>query len=69
MAINIQHTYSTHVTMTFYSKENFSLRCDDVGTMDELAERMCEILVKHDFVYADASDRNTGEVVLIVERT
>ena len=70
MAINIRHTYSTHVTVSFYAEsDGFSLRYDDCGSMDDIAERICEVLVKHNFDYADACSSETGELLMVVERT
>ena len=69
MAINIQHVYTTHVDIIFYSNDGLTLRCKDVGTMDDISERVSEILVKHNFVSADVSSAETGEILLIVERT
>lgn len=69
MAINIHHTYSTHVEIHYYTEDGYTLRCRDVGSMDDLAERICEVLVKHNFDYADACSTETGEVLMVVERT
>ena len=70
MAINIRHTYNTHVTVTFYSVKNgFSLCYDDCGSIDDIAERICEVLVKHNFDYADVCSNETGELLMAVERT
>lgn len=69
MAINIKHTYSTHVEIIFYSNEGLTLRCRDCGTMDDIAEQICEILVKHNFVSADICSAETGEILMIIERT
>lgn len=69
MAINIRHTYSAHVTVVFYSEDGITLRYDDCGTMDDIAEQICEVLVKHNFSYADVCSDETGKVLMIVERT
>lgn len=69
MAINVQHTYSTHVNIAFYSDESITLRANDCGTMDDIAEQVCEVLVKHNFSYADVCSAETGEVLMIIERT
>ena len=70
MAINIRRTYTTHVTVSFYSEsDGFSLRYDDCGSMDDIAERICKVLVKHSFDYADACSCETGELLMVVERT
>lgn len=70
MAINIQHTYSTHVEISFLDRaNNYALKEQTCGSMDEIAEHVCMVLVKHDFTYADVIDASTGELLLIVERT
>ena len=69
MAINVRHTYSTHVEITFYADEGFTMRCNDCGQMDDIAERVCEVLVKHNFDYADICSAATGEVLMVIERT
>lgn len=70
MAINIRHTYATHVSVVFYDDgAGISLRYDDCGSMDDIAEQVCEVLVKHNFAYADVCSAETGEVLMIVERT
>lgn len=69
MAINIRHTYSSHVEIYFYSEDGYNLHCEDCGDMDNIAERICEILVKHGFSYADVYSSLTGEVLMVVSRT
>lgn len=69
MAINIHHIYTTHVTIIFYTEDGITLHCNDCGQMDDIAERVCEILVKHNFAYADICSSETGEVLMVVERT
>ena len=69
MAINIRHTYNAHVEICFYTDGGYTLRCHDCGEMDDIAEKVCEILVKHNFVSADVCSAETGEVLMIIERT
>ena len=71
MAINIRHTYATHVSVVFYDVDDvgISLRYDDCGSMDDIAELVCEVLVKHNFSYADVCSDETGEVLMVIERT
>lgn len=69
MAISIRHTYNTYVEIVFYAEEGITLRCRDCGQMDDIAERVCEILIKHDFAYADVCSSETGEVLMMIERT
>lgn len=69
MAINIHHTYTTHVEVTFYTEDGITLRYHERGQMDDIAEQVCEILVKHNFAYADVCSAETGELLMVVERT
>jgi len=69
MAINIRHTYSTHVTIVFYADDGITLRCNDCGQMDDIAEQVCEVLVKHSFAEASICSAETGEVLMVIERT
>jgi hypothetical protein len=71
MAINIRHTYSTHVEIIFYPYDDSdcSLHENTCGNMDDIAEHCCEILVKHNFAGADVCSAETGEVLMVIERT
>lgn len=69
MAINIRHTYCAHVEIIFYGEDGITLRAKDCGQMDDIAEQICEILVKHNFSYADICSATTGELLMVVERT
>ena len=69
MAINIHHTHTAHVEIVYYSEEGICLRCNDYGEMDNIAEQVCEILVKHNFSDAHVADAATGEVLMIIERS
>lgn len=70
MALHIQHTYSTHVEITYLdSIGNYSLKEQTCGSMDEIAEHICEVLVKHNFTCADACSCETGEILLIIDHT
>ena len=69
MAINIHHTYSTHVDIIFYADNGVRMRTYDCGMMDDIAEQVCEVLVKHNFTHADICSAETGEVLMIIERT
>lgn len=69
MAINTYYVYSTHVVCQFYTHDGSILRCNDCGTMDSIHERMCEIIIKHNFESADACSAETGEVLMVIERT
>jgi len=71
MSINIHHTYSAHVEIIYYpnSDDACGLHETTVGEMDDIQEHVCEILVKHNFAGADVCSAETGEVLMIVERT
>lgn len=70
MTINIRHAHVAHVTVTFYDDdEEISLRYDDCSSMDAIAEQACKVLVKHNFSYADVRSTETGEVLMVIERT
>ena len=69
MAIDIHHMYSTHVSITFYSKDSLALRYSDCGEMDYIAEQVSEILVKHNFSEATVHSATTDELLMIIERT
>lgn len=69
MAINIQHTYSTHADIYYDRKETHHLSEYLVGTIDELTEHACEMIVKHNFSTAEICSYETGEILAIVERT
>lgn len=65
MAISIQHTYTTQVEVIL----NGVFRYSAIGNLDEIAEGACEHLVKHNFTFADVISAETGEVLMIIERT
>lgn len=69
MAINIQHTYTTFVTITFFNDDSIFVHYDDVGSMDEIAENVGDMMVKHNFNYADVCSQTTGEVLMTIKRT
>ena len=69
MAIKIHHTYSTNVEIHYYTDNGCTLRCGDCDNMDSIAERVCEIMVKHNFDYANIISADTGEILMIIERT
>ena len=65
MAIRVQHTYSTHVEVTFDRHFHYWTN----GTMDEIFERICDELVIHNFNHANVCSSETGEILMIVERS
>ena len=70
MAINIQHTYSTNVRIYYYDdEEGYILNANDCGSMDAISERVCEVLIKHNFSRADVCSAETLEALIIIERS
>lgn len=67
--ITIQHIYCTHVEIIYTTNDGAGLHENTVGNMDEIAEHVCEVLVKHNFTCADVCSAETGEVLMIVERS
>ena len=67
MAINIHYTYSTYVDVKYNPDPGF--REFLYGTMDELTEHACEIIVKNNLTYAKISNAKTGETLITIERT
>ena len=67
MAITIQHTYSTYVDIKYDPNPGFyEFLC---GTMDELTQHACEIIVKNSLTYAKICDARTGEILVTIKRT
>lgn len=71
MAINIRHTYNTYVEIIYYLNGDGAcgLHESTCGIMDDIQEHVCEVLVKHNFAGADVCSAETGEVLMVVERT
>ena len=69
MAIIIKHTYSTNVDIVFSSEDGYNFHQKMIGSMDDIAEHVCDMFVAHKFTAADVCDANTGEVLMILERT
>lgn len=69
MAIIIKHIYSTNVEIHYYTDNGQVLFCSDCGQMDDIAEEVSEIIVKHNFKYANVCSAETGKVLMIIERT
>ena len=63
--IIIQHTYTAHTEVIF----DQDFRMPLVGTMDDIAECVCDEMVKHKFHHADVCDAGTGEVLMIIDRS
>lgn len=69
MALNTSYPYTTCVICDFYTEDGISLRCNDCGSLDDIHGKICEILIKHNFDYVDVCSADTGEVLMIVQRT
>lgn len=65
MAINIQHTYTTQVEVILDGAFRYSAN----GNLDEIAEGVCEQLIKHNFTIADVCSAETDEILMVIKRT
>lgn len=68
--ITIKHTY-TDTVIILYSNfvGDYTLKEEYCGIMDDIAEHVCDILIQHNFNYADVCSGSTGEVLITVRRT
>ena len=69
MAINIKHTYTTTVQIYYYGEEGFMCNSRDNGSMDDISERVCETLIKHNFYRAEVCLAKTLDALMIIERS
>ena len=69
MAINIQHTHTARVDIYYYSEDGYTLHGRDYDDMDSIAERVSEVLVKHNFSYASVCLAETYEVLMDIRRS
>lgn len=69
MAINIQHTYTTTVEIYYYGEDGLTCHGRDNGSIDDISERVCEVLVKHNFSRAEVCFAKTLEALMIIERS
>ena len=69
MAINVHFTYTTHVTVHFFANDGMTFYFDICGSLEDIAANMAEEMVKHNFNGADACDLETGEVLIMIDRT
>ena len=69
MAINIQHTYTTEVEIYYYGEDGFTCNGRDTGSMDTISERVCEVLIKHNFSRAEVCSAHTLDALMIIERS
>lgn len=69
--ITISHRYCTCVEIIFYpyGDSGCGLHESTCGNMDDIAEHCCEVLVKHNFAGADVCSAETGEVLMVIERS
>lgn len=68
--ITIKRVYCTS-TQIEYTDKTKEVKMIEYYTesMDNIAEHVCDMLVKHNFYGADVLDRNTGEMLIIIDRT
>lgn len=71
MAMNIRHLYSPYAEIIYYpdSDDARALHETIIASMDDIQERVCEVLIKHNFSGADVCLAKTGEVLMTIERT
>lgn len=69
MAINIRHTYNTTVEIYYYDEDGFTCNSRDNGSIDDISERVCEVLVKHNFSRAEVCSAETLDALMIIERS
>ena len=70
--ITIQHTHTDAVTILYYYSDitgDYILKEKRCGTMDDLAEHVCALMIRHNFNYADVCSDSTGEVLVTIRRT
>lgn len=65
---NVKLTYNPNVIVSFdglYENGHITKTCK---SLDEMIATTTELLLIHNFTYADIIDADTGEVIAIVER-
>ena len=68
--ITIHHVYTDTVMILYYDHAGkYTLKKGYHGTMDDIAEHVCEDLIKHNFTGADVCNVKTGEILMVIERT
>jgi len=70
--ITIEHRYCAPVEILYRPNTTdggYSLYENTIGNMDEIAEHICEVLVKHNFSTADVCSEETGEILMIIKRS
>ena len=68
MAINIKHTHTTRVEIYYHGEDGYIFRSCDNGSMDAISERVCEVLIKHNFSCAEVCSAETLDALMIIER-
>lgn len=69
MAINIYHPYNTTVEIYYYGEDGLICHGRDNGSIDDISERVCEVLVKHNFSRAEVCFAKTLELLMKIERS
>ena len=68
--IKIEHLYCTHVYIIYYfDGDPYTFDQTIVGTMDEIAEMVSDVLVKGNFNSADVCSAETGEILMNITRS
>lgn len=70
MALEISHVYADAAKITYYGTTNCNGLVESFsGTMDEIAEHICDVMVKHNFERAEACSFYNDEMLLTVKRS
>lgn len=70
--ITIEHRYCAPVEILYRPNAadgGYGLYENTIGNMDEIAEHICEVLVKHNFSAADVCSEETGEILMVIKRS
>ncbi len=70
--ITIEHRYCTPVEILYRPSTtdgSYGLYEYTTGNMDEIAEHICEVLVKHNLSAADVCSEETGEILMVIKRS
>lgn len=67
--INIYRTHVAEVEITYITNHSFDFIENMAGSMDSIAEHICNTLVKNNFPGAHAVDCATGELLLQITRS
>lgn len=68
--ITVTHCYCTTTEILYHHRDDkYYLTENKTDTMDNIAGHVCEVMVKHNFSRADVCSSETGELLLVIERS